>query len=146
MFNVLFWIIIYFNLGFIASRWIVRQSYKDSEKIAQSWEISESTPPFLGVGEGLVLSSFHGIIIVRISECFANCLIFSLKVFYFSYTIHFISEGSANMWIWWNGSKEVSYCAWGYFHDTGMTFILEWVLSILFFVYKILNNISFLYK
>ena len=50
---------------------------------------------FRGCG-GLVLSSFYLIIIVRISECFANCLIFSLKVVYFSNTIHFISEGSAN--------------------------------------------------
>ena len=75
---------------------------------------------FRGCG-GLVLSSFHLIIIVRISECFANCLIFSLKVVYFSNTIHFISEGSANMWICWNGSKEVSYCAGAIF------IILEWL-------------------
>ena len=75
---------------------------------------------FRGCG-GLVLSSFHLIIIVRISECFANCLIFSLKVVYFSNTIHFISEGSANMWICWNGSKEVSYYAGAIF------MILEWL-------------------
>ena len=62
---------------------------------------------------------------------------------WFSNTIHFISERSA-MWIWWNGSKKVSYCVWGYFHDTGKTFILEWVH--ISFVYKILNNIPFLYK
>ena len=62
-------------------------------------------------------------LLIRILECFANCLIFSLKVVYFSNTIHFISEGSANMWIWWNGSKEVSYCAGGIF------MILEWLSS-----------------
>ena len=60
-------------------------------------------------------------LLIRILECFANCLIFSLKVVYFSNTIHVISEGSANMWIWWNGSKEVSYCARAIF------MILEWV-------------------
>ena len=103
---MLFWIIIYFNLGTILPVDELYDVLKDSEKIAQSWG-SESTLPFLGLGGGLVVSSFHVIIVVRILECFANCQFFALKVVYFSNTIiHFISEGSENMWIWWEGDQK----------------------------------------
>ena len=67
-------------------------------------------------------------LLIRILECFANCLIFSLKVFYFSNTIKifilFQREVQIKLYVnlvkW---IKRGELLCRGYFHDTGMTFI-----------------------